>query len=104
MTEQQRYQVVRQGRGFELRRYPAHLVAEVDVQGSFEDAGTAAFRPLVGYIRGQNQTREGLAMTAPVLQRRDAAVGRVVGGRDRHSRDGTRTVCRGFRDAGRLVA
>lgn len=75
MTEQQRYQVVRQGRGFELRRYPAHLLAEVHVQGSFEDAGTAAFRPLVGYIRGQNQTREGLAMTAPVLQRRDAAAG-----------------------------
>lgn len=75
MTEQQRYQVVRQGHGFELRRYPVHLVAEVDVQGSFEDAGTAAFRPLVAYIRGQNQTREGLAMTAPVLQRRDAAAG-----------------------------
>lgn len=73
MTEQQRYQVVRQGPGFELRRYPAHLVAEVDVQASFENAGTAAFRPLADYIRGRNHTREGLAMTAPVLQRRDAA-------------------------------
>ncbi|MDH4160776.1 MAG: heme-binding protein [Actinomycetota bacterium] len=71
MTEQQRYEVVGRGQGFELRRYPAHLVAEVEVDGSFEAAGNAAFRPLVAYIRGQNQTSRSLAMTAPVLQRRD---------------------------------
>jgi SOUL heme-binding protein len=71
MTEQQQYEVVRQGRGFELRRYPAHLVAEIEVQGSFESAGSTAFRPLVAYLRGQNQAGASLAMTAPVLQRRD---------------------------------
>jgi hypothetical protein len=71
MTEQQRYEVVRTAPGFELRRYPAHLVAEVEVDGSFEGAGNAAFRPLVAYIRGQNEASQGLAMTAPVLQRRD---------------------------------
>ncbi|MDH4354060.1 MAG: heme-binding protein, partial [Actinomycetota bacterium] len=43
MTEQQRYEVVARGQGFELRRYPAHLVAEVEVDGSFEGAGNAAF-------------------------------------------------------------
>jgi hypothetical protein len=73
MTEQQRYDVVRQGPEFELRRYPAHLVAEVEVDGSFESAGNTAFRPLVAYIRGRNQASQSLAMTAPVLQRRDAA-------------------------------
>lgn len=71
MTEQQRYEVVRQGPGFELRRYPAHLVAEVEVDGSFEGAGNAAFRHLVAYIRGQNRASRSLPMTAPVLQRRD---------------------------------
>lgn len=71
MTEQQRYEVVRQGRGFELRRYPAHVVAEVEVEGSFEGAGNTAFGPLVGYIRGHNRASTSLAMTAPVLQRRD---------------------------------
>jgi hypothetical protein len=75
MTEQQRYEVIRQAPGFELRRYPAHLVAEVEVDGSFEDAGNTAFRPLVGYLRGQNRTSQSLAMTAPVLQRRDATAG-----------------------------
>ncbi len=71
MTEQQRYEVVRQGSGFELRRYRAHLVAEVEVDGSFEGAGNTAFRPLVAYIRGRNRASQSLAMTAPVLQRRD---------------------------------
>jgi len=71
MTEQQRYEMVQRGAGFELRRYPAHVVAEVEVQGSFEGAGSTAFRPLVAYIRGQNHAGQTLAMTAPVLQRRD---------------------------------
>jgi len=71
MTEQQRYEVVRQEPDFELRRYPAHLVAEVEVDGSFEGAGNTAFRPLVAYIRGRNQANQSLAMTAPVLQRRE---------------------------------
>ena len=70
VTEQQRYTVVHQEPAFELRRYPAHLVAEVEVDGSFESAGNTAFRPLVAYIRGRNEANRGLAMTAPVLQRR----------------------------------
>ncbi len=71
MTEQQRYEVVRQGPGFELRRYPAHVVAEVEVDDSFEKAGSTAFRPLVAYLRGRNEGNRSVAMTAPVLQRRD---------------------------------
>jgi hypothetical protein len=71
MTEQQRYDVVRTEPAFELRRYPEHLVAEVEVDGTFESAGNTAFRPLVGYIGGRNETSTGLAMTAPVIQRRE---------------------------------
>jgi len=70
VTEQQRYDVVRAEPGFELRRYPAHEVAEVEVEGTFEGAGNAAFRPLASYIGGRNASGAGLAMTAPVLQRR----------------------------------
>ena len=71
MTEQQRYEVVRQYPGFELRHYPAHPVADVEVEGTFQEAGNAGFRPLFDYIRGQNQTGQSVAMTAPVLQHRD---------------------------------
>lgn len=68
MTEQQPYEVVQQHDGFELRRYPAHLVAEVEVEGSFTDAGNRAFGVLVGFIGGRNTASSKVAMTAPVLQ------------------------------------
>lgn len=48
MTEQQPDEVLEQFDGFELRRYPRHLVAEVELDGSFEDAGNRAFRRLFG--------------------------------------------------------
>ena len=68
MTEEQPYDVVRVEKDFELRRYPEHVIAQVRVGGSFESAGSAAFRPLVSYIGGRNVTGTGLAMTAPVIQ------------------------------------
>lgn len=68
MTEQQAYDVVEAVGGYELRRYPRHLVAETGIDASFESAGTRAFRALVGYLGGGNATGDRLAMTAPVLQ------------------------------------
>jgi len=74
VTEQQPYDVVRRGHGYELRRYPTSVVAEVTVDAPFEQAGNLAFRPLVTYIGGNNRTRESLAMTAPVVQSRKLAM------------------------------
>lgn len=68
MTEQQPYDVVAQYPDFELRRYPAHLVAEIEVDGTFESAGNKGFRPLAGYIFGRNRPGQRMAMTAPVIQ------------------------------------
>ena len=69
MTEQQPYDVVQQHDGWELRRYPAHVVAETVVRGaSFEEAGNRAFRSLAGYIGGDNKASRSIAMTAPVVQ------------------------------------
>ena len=68
MTEQQPYDVLEAHDGFELRRYPTHLVAEVELQGSFEDAGNRAFRSLFGYLSGSNRSQQAIAMTAPVVQ------------------------------------
>ena len=70
MTEQQPYEVVSRETGFEIRRYPAHIVAETTIAGSFTDAGNRAFRSLFNYIGGANQSRQPVAMTAPVLQSR----------------------------------
>ena len=44
MTEQQPFDVLQRFPGFELRRYPSHLVAEVEVTSTFTDAGNDAFR------------------------------------------------------------
>lgn len=73
MTEQQPYDVLEHRDGFELRRYPTHLVAEVEVDGSFEDAGNGAFRILFRYIAGDNQSQQKVAMTAPVVQEEGAS-------------------------------
>lgn len=68
MTEQQPYEVAGEHPGFELRRYPAHHVAETVVSGPFERAGNAAFRSLFRYITGRNGPGVSIAMTAPVVQ------------------------------------
>ncbi|GAB3120624.1 heme-binding protein [Glaciibacter psychrotolerans] len=68
MTEQQPYDVVHSSDVFELRRYPQHVVAEVVVDGPFEDAGNRAFRYLFAYISGENESSEKVAMTSPVVQ------------------------------------
>ncbi|MCC9204716.1 SOUL family heme-binding protein [Arthrobacter sp. zg-Y769] len=79
MTEQQPYTVLGRYPGFELRHYPAHLLAQVTVNAGFQGAGNTGFRHLYGYISGNNLSRSGaeprlvgtagpaLAMTAPVL-------------------------------------
>ena len=52
----------------EVRNYERHLLASVDVDGSFKNAGNAAFRPLFRYISGRNAEELEIAMTAPVIQ------------------------------------
>lgn len=68
MTERQSFDVLKKFPEFELRRYPVHLVAEVEVQGLFADAGNQAFRMLAGFISGSNSTQGKVAMTSPVVQ------------------------------------
>lgn len=68
MTEQQPYEVMAAYPTFELRRYPAHLVAEMTVASSFEWAGNQAFGPLAAYIGGRNRSGRKIPMTAPVVQ------------------------------------
>ena len=74
VTEQQPYDVVKRGEGYELRRYPAHVVAEVAVDADFDQAGNIGFRPLVNYIGGNNSARTSLDMTAPVVQSQTLAM------------------------------
>lgn len=78
MTEQQPYEVLASHRGFELRHYPAYVVAEVAVGGGFDRASNAGFGPLVGFIGGRNRSQRKIAMTAPVIQEPAADDGQPI--------------------------
>ena len=68
MTEEQKYTVEQKFPKFEVRRYEACVFADVTVSGDFESAGSIGFRPLIGYISGNNKPNSKIAMTAPVVQ------------------------------------
>jgi hypothetical protein len=79
LTEHQAYEVLEKYPVYELRRYPDHLVAEIEV-GAFELAGNTAFPRLACYIGGHNRSSRRLAMTAPVVQEQDPHGRRYVVG------------------------
>lgn len=67
-TEEAKYTVVKKEEAFELRDYAPHILAETVVEGDINDASNKAFGRLFGYISGKNQSRNKVAMTAPVSQ------------------------------------
>ncbi|MBT8080684.1 MAG: heme-binding protein [Gammaproteobacteria bacterium] len=71
--EQPDYVVVGMADGNEIRRYSPYVVVEVEVSGSFKDAGNAAFEILAGYIFGGNGSGDAIAMAAAAEPRRVGA-------------------------------
>ena len=67
--EEPQYEVLSSTDDYEVRRYDAYIVAETDVEGTYKSTGNQAFRILAGYIFGDNQASEKMAMTAPVESR-----------------------------------
>jgi DNA gyrase inhibitor GyrI len=69
-TEQPEFALVSREDAFEVRDYPALVVAEVISAGTRERASSASFRRLAAYIFAQDRPQGGeqIAMTAPVLQ------------------------------------
>ena len=67
--EEPRYEVLASTDDYEVRRYDSYIIAETDVEGTYKTAGNKAFRILAGYIFGDNQAAEKMAMTAPVGSR-----------------------------------
>jgi hypothetical protein len=70
-VEEPRYEVISAQGDFELRRYPALLVAQTVVEGDMDQASRKGFQLLADFIFGNNQASEGaasakIAMTAPV--------------------------------------
>ncbi|MEN9715337.1 MAG: hypothetical protein RJA35_804 [Actinomycetota bacterium] len=68
MSQELPYEVLKQYPGFELRNYPAYILAQVKMGGDFITAGNFGFNPLFRYISGGNQTATKISMTSPVIQ------------------------------------
>jgi hypothetical protein len=67
-VEQAAYTVMERRDGYEIRRYPAHIVAQTTVQGPYREALNEGFRIVAAYIFGANASRSSIAMTAPVTE------------------------------------
>ncbi|MCY7313859.1 MAG: heme-binding protein [Pseudoxanthomonas sp.] len=67
-VEEPAFKTVLQEGDFEVRDYPALVVAEVTVSGDQKEAANKGFRLLAGYIFGGNKRRQSIAMTTPVAQ------------------------------------
>ncbi len=74
-TEEPTYEVLEKLGDVEIRSYAAMVLAETEVEGTFEGVSNAAFRRLAGYIFGGNRVRGAadestkIDMTAPVGMR-----------------------------------
>jgi len=66
-VEQADYTVINKMGGYEIREYPAHIVAQTTVRGSYGESMSQGFRIVAGYIFGGNKKNESIAMTAPVV-------------------------------------
>jgi effector-binding domain-containing protein len=67
-AEQAEYSVLKKADEYEIRNYPAHIVAQTVVEGTSVngDAFNKGFRIIAGYIFGGNVKKESIAMTTPV--------------------------------------
>jgi effector-binding domain-containing protein len=62
-VEEAVYTVEKTDGAFQVRLYAPQVVAEVLVDGTLEEAGNKAFRPLFDYISGANRTQGRIAIT-----------------------------------------
>lgn len=70
-VERTEYDVIQKMAGYEIREYPAHIVAQTTVKGTYREALNLGFRIVAGYIFGGNTKKRSIAMTAPVTAQRD---------------------------------
>jgi hypothetical protein len=69
-TEEPKFTLLEKADAFELRQYPALIIAEVSVEGNLDEISGKGFRLIADYIFGNNKAKSGgsekIAMTAPV--------------------------------------
>lgn len=95
-VEQPSYTVKESRGGYEIRVYPAYIVAKTTVSGSYDEGTSQGFRIIADYIFGNNTSKESIAMTAPVLESQPGASAQKIAMTtpvlDTQSNDGKRTI------------
>ena len=71
--EEPTFSVVQSHETWEVRQYAPSIEARVTVEAPWDDAVSAGFRVLAGYIFGGNQPSVSIDMTAPVAAQRDSS-------------------------------
>jgi hypothetical protein len=66
--ESPHYQVIEKYKNIELRKYPAIILASVDLSGKQLQVLPVGFKKIADYIFGNNNKAQRIAMTAPVLE------------------------------------
>ncbi len=73
-SEEASYQVLSRYGRIEIREYDELVMVETDVDASYDEAGNIAFKKLFGYISGENVSQSTIAMTAPVISRKESTL------------------------------
>ncbi len=71
-TPRPRYEVLQHDGPFEIRRYPAMVVAQTRVNSGFDLALNEGFGRLAGFIFGKNTGQEQVSMTTPVVTQHES--------------------------------
>jgi len=71
-VEQAEYTIIEKANGYEIRNYPAHIVAQTVVEGQYDEALNTGFRIIANYIFGGNTKKQSIAMTAPVVEQKNS--------------------------------
>jgi len=73
MVEKPKYEVLARAKGYQIRRYPPYIAAQVQVDGDAKEAVSRGFGPLAEYIFGKNVDQAKIAMTSPVTREAPAS-------------------------------
>jgi len=73
-SKEPKFTVLEKKDGYEIREYAPYIEARVTVSGTYREAMSSGFRILAGYIFGGNTTKQSIAMTTPVTERKSESI------------------------------
>lgn len=71
-AEEPDYQILTKHEPFEIRHYPALVIAETKISADYKQASKQGFQRLAAYIFGDNKQKLKLDMSTPVIQKQES--------------------------------